>query len=66
MAGRGKNLSFELDIDQESLGGVLNFTDPNYDFLGNSLNYYLSSTSSDKPDQGYENTVVVCWYKHNF
>ena len=64
--GEGKNLSFELDIDQESLGGVLNFTDPNYDFLGNSLNYYLSSTSSDKPDQGYENTVVAAGINTTF
>ena len=56
--GEGKNVSFEVDVDNESLGGTLNFTDPNYDFLGNSLNYYLSSTNNDKPDQGYENTIV--------
>ena len=25
--------------------------------MGNSINYFVSSTSNDKPDQGYENTV---------
>ena len=32
--------------------------DPNYDFLGNSIRYSVSSTNNDKPDQGYENTVL--------
>ena len=31
---------------------------PNYDFLGNSLNYSASSTKNDKPDQGFENTIL--------
>ena len=26
--------------------------------LGNSQNYYLSSTDNDKPDQGFENTII--------
>ena len=37
---------------------MLIFNNPNYDLLGNSLNYSLSSQSNDKPDQGYENTVI--------
>ena len=37
--GEGKQLDFAVDFDEESLSGRLNFTDPNYDFLGNSLNY---------------------------
>lgn len=56
--GEGKNVGFDVEIDQESLRGTLNYTDPNYDFLGNSINYSLSSIASDKPDQGYENTIV--------
>ena len=56
--GEGKSLAFETEIDEESITGVLKFNDPNYDLLGNSLNYSLSSQSNDKPDQGYENTVV--------
>ena len=54
--GKGTKLNFELDVDEESLGGTLNYTQPNYNF-GNSLNYYVSSESNDKPDQGYENAI---------
>ena len=56
--GRGERVDFEIVVDQESIGGTLNFSDPNYDFLGNSINYYISSENNDKPNQGYENTVV--------
>ena len=55
--GKGNRLKFELDVDEESLGGVLNYSNPNYNFLGNSINYFISSESNDKPDQGYENAV---------
>ena len=41
--GTGQAVSFDLEVDSESLTGTLNFNDPNYDFLGNSFNYYLSS-----------------------
>tara|TARA_A100001011_G_scaffold399717_1_gene509786 strand:+ start:1704 stop:3938 length:2235 start_codon:yes stop_codon:yes gene_type:complete len=57
--GEGKNVSFDLDLTQESLRGTVNYTDPNYDLLGNSLNYSFSSTQSDKPNQGYENTIIA-------
>ena len=51
--GTGKSVKFDLEVDSESLSGVLNYNDPNYDFLGNSLNYSISSETNDKPDQGY-------------
>ena len=56
--GSGKAVEFQMDIDEESLSGVLSLSDPNYDYLGNSLNYFLKSESNDKPNQGYENTVI--------
>ena len=56
--GEGKTVGFEVEVDEESLAGTLNYVNPNYDFLGNSLNYFLSSEKNDKPDQGYENSVV--------
>ena len=55
--GEGKKVGFNIDVDADSLRGSLNYTDPNYDFLGNSINYYVSSETNDKPDQGYENTI---------
>ncbi len=57
--GEGKNVAFDAEVDQESIRGTLRYTNPNYDLLGNSLNYYVSSTTNDKPDQGYENTLVT-------
>ena len=56
--GEGKKVDFSFEVDAESLGGIINYSDPNYDFLGNSINYFLSSENNDKPDQGYENTIV--------
>ena len=59
MVRRGKAVSFDADISEESIKGTLSYVDPNYDFLGNSLNYSASSTKNDKPDQGYENTIIA-------
>tara|TARA_B100000242_G_C43040232_1_gene485232 strand:- start:17 stop:2248 length:2232 start_codon:yes stop_codon:yes gene_type:complete len=56
--GEGKAVTFDLQVDTESLAGTLSYNDPNYDFLGNSLNYSISSETNDKPDQGYENTII--------
>jgi len=55
--GEGKAVSFDVEIDQESLSGTLSYNDPNYNYLGNSIFYSVSSTDNDKPDQGYENTI---------
>ena len=57
--GTGKSVSFDLEIDSESLTGVINYVDPNYDFLGNTLSYSLSSETNDKPGQGYENSLTA-------
>ena len=56
--GEGKRVEFEIEADAESLAGIINYSDPNYDFLGNSINYFFKSENNDKPDQGYENTIV--------
>ncbi len=56
--GEGKNVSFDVDVSEESLKGSVTYVNPNYDFLGNSLNYSISSIQNDKPDQGYENTII--------
>jgi len=54
----GKSVSFDLELESESISGILNYVDPNYDLLGNSLSYTLLTESNDKPDQGYENTLT--------
>ncbi len=57
-SGKGTTLGFDLEVDQESLSGTFNYSDPNYNFLGNSIVYSLSSEKNDKPDQGYENSII--------
>ncbi len=64
--GQGKNVGFNIDVDQDSIQGTINYSDPNYDFLGNSLNYSLSNSTNDKPDQGYENTVTSAGVSTSF
>ena len=56
--GEGKKVAFDIELTEESLRGTLNYIDPNYNFLGNSIGYSLSSTSNDRPEQGYENTLL--------
>ena len=56
--GEGKKIGFDMELDQESLRGTISYTNPNYDFLGNSLSYSLSSITNDKPNQGYENSLI--------
>ena len=56
--GRGTSASFDIKLDKESLAGQLSYNDPNYDFLGNSIYYSIASEKNDKPDQGYENSII--------
>ena len=56
--GEGKAIAFDVEVDQESLTGTFSYNDPNYNYLGNSIFYSVSSEDNDKPDQGYENTIL--------
>ena len=55
--GEGKNIAFDIELSDETIAGVISQTDPNYNFLGNSLSYSISSSKNDKPDMGFENSV---------
>ena len=66
MVRRRKRLDFNISTDAEFFTGRLNYTDPNYNFLGNSLNYFVSSSENDKPDQGYENTLMAAGVNTSF
>ena len=59
-------MALDLEVDDETFTGILNFTDPNYNFLGNALNYSISSQSNDKPDQGYENSIMSAGISTSF
>ena len=56
--GEGKKINFELEVSEDSLKGQINYQNPNYDLLGNSLNYNLTNATNEKPDQGYENKLL--------
>ncbi len=56
--GQGKQVAFDVQLNDESIIGSINLTDPNYDFLGNSVYYGFSNEKNDKPNQGFENSIV--------
>ena len=41
--GEGKKVNFEFEIAEDSVKGQINYNNPNYDLLGNSLNYNLTN-----------------------
>ena len=56
--GEGKRVNFSLEVAEDTLKGEINYQNPNYDLLGNSINYNLTNVTNDKPDQGYENKLI--------
>ena len=56
--GRGVAVSTGFDISAETFTGTLSVNDPNYNFSGNSLNYFVSNTTNDKPDSGFKNNII--------
>ncbi len=64
--GEGKKVNFELEVSEDSVKGQFNYDNPNYDLLGNSLNYKLTNITNDKPDQGYENKLISTGVRTSF
>ncbi len=64
--GTGNKVDFSLDVNAESLSGTFSYTDNNYNFTGNKLSYFVTSVSNDKPDQGYENTILSSGVRTSF
>ncbi len=64
--GEGKKVNFELEVSEDSIKGQVNYENPNYDLLGNSLNYNITNVNNDKPDQGYENKLISAGVSTSF
>ena len=64
--GEGKKVVLELEVSEDSVKGQINYQNPNYDLLGNSLNYSLTNVTNDKPDQGYENKLLSTGVRTSF
>jgi len=56
--GKGINVNTSLDISAETFTGGINVNNPNYNFSGNSINYFIENTKNDKPDSGFENNII--------
>ena len=57
MVRKRVTLSAAAEISEESLRGSLSYTDPDYNFTGKELSYFLKNIKNDKSDSGYENRV---------
>jgi outer membrane protein insertion porin family len=55
--GKGINLSTSVDVSAESFTGGLSVTDPNHNFTGNALTYFVSQSTNEKKDSGFKNTI---------
>jgi len=64
--GKGINVSTSLSVGAETFTGLLRVSDPNYNFSGNSLNYYIENSSNDKPDSGFKNNIISTGIGTNF
>ena len=56
--GQGVSIASFIDVNAETLKGQLQVSNPNFNYSGNALTYLVSSTQNDKPDSGYENSLV--------
>jgi outer membrane protein insertion porin family len=56
--GKGISISTSLDLSAESFTGGLSVSDPNYNFSGNSLTYFLTNTTNDRDKSGYKNNIT--------
>ncbi|MDC0473174.1 outer membrane protein assembly factor BamA [Pelagibacteraceae bacterium] len=57
--GKGVQLSTFLDLSADSVKGALEVTNPNYNFTGNQLSYFVSSSANDIKESGYKNTITT-------
>ena len=56
--GKGININTSLDVSAETFTGGINVNNPNYNFSGNSINYFIENTKNDKPDSGFQNNII--------
>lgn len=56
--GQGKRLESFVDVSKTSFKGALSVSDPNYKNTGNALSYNITNTKNDKPDSGFENSII--------
>ena len=55
--GKGIAVNTSIDVSKQSFSGGLDVIIPNYNFSGNSLNYFVDNKTNKKPDSGFKNNV---------
>ncbi len=55
--GKGVTVAANADVSADSLKGSLSLTDPDYNFTGRELSYFLKNEQIDKKNSGYENNI---------
>ena len=48
-----------MDVSADTFSGGLSVTNPNYNFTGNSLTFFLNNTANDKEKSGYKNNLTT-------
>ncbi len=56
--GKGVQLSAAAEVREDSIKGSLSYTDPDFNFTGRELSYYLKNVTNDESDSGYENKIL--------
>ncbi len=56
--GRGIQVSSFVDVSEETFKGQIQIRDKNFNHTNNDLSYHISSVTNDKPDSGYENSII--------
>jgi len=64
--GKGINLITSMNLSAETFAGTLAVNNPNYNYSGNALNYFISHSSNDKPDSGFKNNITSTGIGTNF
>ena len=56
--GEGVRISSFVEVSQDSFRGSLSADIRNYNLSGNDMSFEVFSTQNDKPDSGYENSLL--------
>ena len=56
--GKGISLSTDFNVSKETFSGGVFYTDPNYNFSGNSVSFNVQNSTNDKPKSGYKNNLT--------
>ena len=57
--GRGIRVDTDVNVSKTVFTGGIDITDPNYNFSGNAVSFFLRNTKNDPANSGYKNNIVT-------